>query len=458
MKGNLDEPKQRSRALPPWMNDPDAPPRPDFSLFKTQISKLNSEKNQLLQEIKQLQNSVRPDDKDQSVKAEREKIKARLIELDAERKKERNTRIKTNEEISALTKQRRENADKIRKLQADLGGFSSAKEIDEAIQYMKRKAKWYGGGVEAEKKNKKRMHQLEEAKTLLLQLQPLLDDVENAEKRERKLEQEYREIFERIGSLNKEYDETRETKRILDATMKESASGRTDAYKQCDVLRSRLNEVFEQIRQLKEEQQNTVKIWDDWCIIAKADYNAKLQAQEEAKAQEGAEEKEHQKQEAKRSRALQRQNPHAEQIHACEVLLKYLHEKEQKYLRDLEQEKKKIAILSFNPYEAVPEGCSIVNEGTAASASTKKVQAPRKFVIRHTADKMLLFKSIDVAAISDPNNFSSCIDEIRSKKQEFESHIKESPVFSDDEGNEAATNDQNGPEQLQSCENEVKED
>lgn len=410
--------------LPPWMTEPGAPARPDFSGYSKTLTELNAKKDQLLQEIKDLQGSVRTSDGNEELRTERDALRASLNEIDLVRKNERTIRIKKNEEITALRKKRRENADKVRGLQLELGGFTSVKEIDAAIEYMKRKMEWTGGGLEAEKKNNRRLHQLEEAKGLLVQLQPLTEAIQAAQEREVKLAQEYREIHERIGILNKKYEEELSKKRKLDAQVAESSSGRTEVYKKCDELRTQLNGVFEEMRKIKAERQEKIEAWDAWCVTAKQNYAAKQEAEAKKRLQQDLEEQQNAKLEAKRARAKQRQNPFLKQIENCEVLVQYLKDKQQMINREEDKRRKALAAEAFDPRACVPDGCQVLHEGTFSKTEKTKRAVEKKIVVRHPNEKVMLFDSIDVRPPSEPEKISECIEDVKRKKAEFESHIK----------------------------------
>lgn len=424
--------KPREGRLPPWMSEPGAPERPNFSAFSKTLNEMNSEKDKLLQRIKSLQNSVKSTGSAEGddARAQRDALRNKINEIDALRKNERTIRLQKNEEISAVRKQKKEDSDKVKALEADLGGFTTVKEIDAAIEYMKRKMEFMGGGLEAEKKNNRRLHQLEEAKKLLQQLQPLQESIQKAEEREMKLEQEFREIHERLVALNKQHDEEFAKKKELDAKV----NGRSEVYKECDVLRTQLNKIFEEIKRCKEEKQQKTEAWDAWCKTAKANYAAKMEAMTEERRKKEQDAENSKKMEKKLARAKQRQNPFSSEIGICESLVYYLKGKQESVEREKEKRAKALAAKSFDPHANAPEGCVVLHEGTSVHSPISGVKADKKIVVRHESDKVKMFEKISVKPPSDPSQLQKCVEEIEEKKKEYESHIKSGePQLSSDE-------------------------
>eukprot|EP00796_Vickermania_ingenoplastis_P013399 gene13399-9222_t len=432
----------RKSRMPPWMSEPGAPPRPDFSKYSKELTDLYFEKNAILDKIKTLQSSVKRGGEADDRRAEREALRTKLNDIDSERKSERAKRYKKNEEITALRKQRREKGDQVRALQSQLALFTSPAELDAAIEYMKRKMESTPGGLEAEKKNNRCLRELEAAKGIFRLLHPLTEAIEKSEESEMMLEQEIREIHEKIEILNKRYNELMVEKKVIDSHANESSSERAEVYKKCDELRARLNVVLDTIKSIKAEKQDKMDEWDKWCQTAKAAYEEKRKAEENQRKEALlASEKILQSAllEEKKKRAIERQNPYATEIRNCDTLVVYIENKQIVVAREEEKRAKALAAQSFDPQSAVPDGCIVLCEGKSPATVAKKA---KKVVIRHDPDIIQLFRSVGIDPPKESSKFVMCIEELRNKKKEYETHIKEGePVLSSDDDDEPNVDD-----------------
>lgn len=441
-----------TRRKPAWMNEPGAPPQPDFAQYAKVLNEIFNEKNALLVELKALQESVTVSSEETKMKNQCEVLRSQLNEIDIQRKNEQTLRSKKNEEITDLRKRRRQNSDKQQSVQVELGGFASVKEIDAAIVYMRRKMEMTGGGLDSEKKINRRLHQLEEAKGLLVQLQGLSDSVQRDQEREVTLEQEFRDIHERIAGLNKQYQEKMQKKRELDSIRAELHSSRTAVYKKSDEFRAQIKNLLNEINKKKKEREEKKDAWDAWCKSSKAKYFAKLEAERQSKKEEEREKRKSMKLEGKRARALKRQNPFTAEIATCDILLQYLKEKEQLLAHQEEELAKSVAAKNFDPIAAAPEGFVVISQPVRTTVSKGNISLAKKENIRHSEDKTALFQTIGLRPPAMRKFISSSVEEIEKKKLFYQSHtiIGELVLSSDDE----ATDSDVSEKEKSPCEND----
>lgn len=425
----------KPKRAPLWMSEPGAPPKPDFASYSKQLTDLNDQRVKLLSQIKQLQQSVKPDDESADLRRTRDAIKDQLNEIDCIRKAERTSRIQKNEEMAVVRKERRGYADAIKEIEIELGGFTTAKDFDAAIYYLKRKMESAGGGLDTEKKMSRQLRLLEEGKGMLQQLRPLNEALLKTEEREVQLEHEHRDIHERIGVLNENYEEQLAKKKAIDSLLAKSSSGRTEVYKQCDALRVTLNEVIEKLSVTKSQRQEEADAWNDWCSQAKESYETKRQAEEETRRQEEKDRRAATRLEDKVKRAKKRQNPYSAEIDACCTLLQYLHQKMQVQEAKEQERVRQLAAEKYNPHDSVPEGCVVINEGLSREKNASPKRNTKMF-LRHDPEVVSLFRLIEVEPPSSSDKLTDWITKVESKQQEYSSHIRTGDLqLSDDEDN-----------------------
>lgn len=438
---------------------PGAPPRPNYAAFGSKMSELNAEKRKLIDEIKELQNSVRGDRQNNAeLDEERNALRQRLSEIDEQRKAQTELRSGKNTEIAKIRQQRRETEEKLRKLQNELGGLRDVREIDVAIDYIMNKMETSGGGLAAERRTVKRLHQLEEAKALLMELQPLSERIQEAEEREMLLQLEFRDIIERIGILNKEFEDQLGVKREKDQQARSTGVNRADVYKKCNDIRGKINKLDEDMNTLRAEHNKATEAWDSWCVEARAKYQAKIEAEREARHLAFLERKNAARNAQKLIRARRRQNPYELEINACDTLVQYLVDKKRMTAREEEERKRREAAASFDPVKAAPAGTVVLSESkwtnakplskaarkqqeqqkkqqqkkqedakpeeekvVPASGSKNTARAPH--VMQHPEEKMRLFQLVDQSPPLSLGSIDETIKSLQTKKKEYESHI-----------------------------------
>lgn len=353
---------------------PGAPQRPDHREFSALMSKLAAERRALIEQIKELQSSIRGNGNRDAADQERNELRKRIGEIDELRKKEEELRVGKNDEIAKIRKQKHEINERLRALQTELGGFADHKDIEEAIRFIMVKMETSGGGLRAERRTMRRLHQLEEAKSLLLQRQPLTEAIEEAEEREVLLQQEYREIHERIGSLNKEYEDEYKNKQNKDKAVRATGAERAEVWRKCEQLRAKVNAISNEMDKHRAEHARITADWDAWCADARGKYSAKVEAEREARRQRYLAARNASKMDGKVERAKQRLHSHELEIGACDTLAAYLLEKKAKTMREAEERAKRAAAAAFDLNKAVPQGYVVLNESKWSKPSTSRAR------------------------------------------------------------------------------------
>lgn len=465
---------QQRRGPPAWMSTPGAPTRPDHAAFGRTMKELSDKKTELFTALKALQQELHSDDARDAEMAERKQLRARMDEIDLQRKNEESLRVGKTDEIASIRKHKNEINERLRVLQSELGGFTDLKDIEQALQFVMKKMETSGGGLREEKRTIRQLHRLEESKALLLQRQPLTEAIEEAEEREVLLQQEYREIHERIGALSKNYEENLK-KQMKDKEGRKTGAERTAIWNKCENIRAEITDLNKKMTTMREDHQSQTAAWDAWCTEARAKHMAKIEAQRLERRQRYLARQDASKIEGKILRAKRRQNPCESQIAACDTLLQYLAEKKIVVAREAEAKAKSEAAAAFDLAKAVPSGYTVLNEGkwsnnkvkkplkgskskqeaskAAKSAAEKDSTVDRTPTTHHSVDKMELFKSIGLSAPCTAADIDQCIAEIRNKRNEYEISVQhgELELSSDSEEDESRCTEDNKVKDDHTC-------
>jgi chromosome segregation ATPase len=436
--------ESRPRTRPGWMNIPGGPKEPNFQDFRNKMQTLNTQKTKLFDSLKELQGRAGPRDdaERESVMGERQELRRRMNEIDANRKKERDARSTKNEEISRIRRQRADIEGKLKELGNELGAFRELSDIEMAIDHIMVRMETSGGGLASEKKAIKRLSQLEEAKSLLLQLQPLQEAITDADDREASLQQEYREIHERIGALNKDYDEQYNVKQSKDKEAQKTSVDRTVIIKERDDLRQKITKLNDEMTKLREGFNSEKEAWEVWREEAIKKYGEKMDAERKERDRRRNEYMNAEKIARKQARATKRQNPHENQIGACSTLVRYLRDRIVMSQRDEEERKRRVAMASFDPSASAPSGFALAAPielpKKKSKAAPPKADEKSERTVSHNEEKKRLFEFVGVAAPASLSEVEKTIDQLKKKQAEFESHIKTGDLVlsSDDEEEE----------------------
>lgn len=446
--------ESRPRQRPGWMSIPGGPKEPNFQEFRNKITALNAQRSKLFDQLKEIQARAGPRDDSErdSINQERKVLRERMNDIDAKRKSQRDARSAKNDEIARIRRQRTEIEGKLKELSNELGAFRELSDIEMAIDHIMIKMETGGGGLASEKRTIKRLSALEEAKSLLLQLQPLQEAIADADDREAALQQEYREIHERIGQLNKEYEENFNVKQSMSKDVQKNQVDRTAIIKEREACREKLNKTFEEMNALREAYNAQQAAWNTWREEAQKKYAEKVEAERKEREMRWMERQNAEKIARKKARALKRQNPHELEINACTTLIHYLKDRLHMSQRDEEDRKRRAAMANFDAAASAPSGFALAEplvpakskKASAKPDKTNKVPESKERLVHHSEDKQQLFKRVNVEAPSSIAAIEKAIEQLRSRQVEFESHIKagELALSSDDETEEVEESEQ----------------
>ena len=427
------------RAKPGWMSMPGGPKQPNFSDFQSKIQALGAQKSKLFDQLKDIQvrsGANKEDAARDAVDAERRELRGRMNEIDAIRKAQREAQSAKNEQIAKVRKQKSEVEQKLKDLSTELGAFRELSDVDAAIDHIMIKMETGSSGtLGAEKKALKRLNQLEEAKHLILQLQPLSEAIANAEDKEAELQREYRAIHERIGTLNREFEEKATAKVEMDKELRKHGVDRSALQQERDDVRAKLTKVNTDMTALREAFNKQVAAWDAWKEEARTKYQAKIEAERADRARRFKERQDAAKYERKKARAAERLNPREAEIHACQTLIRYLQDRVSMMRRDEEERKRRQAAATFDPASCAPPGTVFAaNDNVPATkkpASAKGAKAPAtstatidKKIIQHTEEKIKLFALVKVDSPMTVGNVPEAVEQLKAKQKEFEALIK----------------------------------
>lgn len=425
------------RAKPGWMSMPGGPKQPSFSDFQSKIQALNQVKSKLFDQLKDIQvrsGASKEDATRDAVDSERRELRNRMNEIDAVRKAQREAQSAKNEQIAKTRKQKQEVEAKLKELSTELGAFRELSDVDAAIDHIMTKMETGSSGtLAAEKRAMKRLNQLEEAKGLILQLQPLAEAIGVAEDKEAELQREYRAIHERIGTLNREFEEKATAKSEKDKELRKTGVDRTALQKEREEARAGLTKVNTDMTALRETFNQQVAAWDAWKEEARAKYTAKIEAERAERALRFKMRQDAAKYERKAARAATRLNPREAEIHACQTLIRYLQDRVSMMRRDDEERKRRAAAATFDPATCAPPGTVFAaNDAVPASkrpASGKAGKAaPQtaldKKLIQHSEEKIKLFTMVKVDSPMTIGTVAEAVEQLRARQKEYEALIK----------------------------------
>lgn len=452
--------ENRPNKRPGWMSIPGGPKEPNFQEFRNKMIALNEKKSKLVERLREIQSGlgVRGEDSErEAIFSERKALRDRMTTIDSLRKKERDARSTKNEEIARVRRQRIDVENKLKELSNDLGAFRDLADIEAAIDHIMTKMETGAGGLSSEKRTIKRLQQLEEAKSLLLQLQPLQEAIADAEDREASLQQEYREIHERIGQLNKDYEEFFTTKQAKDKEVAKTSVDRTALITERESIRDELTKLNEEMTALREAFNKQKEAWEAWREEAIKKYAEKIEAERKERQRQWLERQNADKIARKKARALKRQNPYESEIHTVTTLISYLKDRLVMSQRDEEDRKRRAAMATFDPAASAPKGFVLTGDvalpkSKAAKPTKAATEASKERPVNHTEEKNRQFGLIGIAVPKTIGAIEGTIAALKAKQAEYESHIKsgEIELSSDDEEeeekNEVAAEGEKAPE------------
>jgi len=446
---------------PGWMSVPGGPKEPNRNDFRAKFQALVDEKTKCfdgLKEVRDTFDAARGEaaahaDDDNS---ERKMLKARLDQIAKERKEQRDSRRGKSEELREIREQRRKIEQQLKDLSSDLGAFRELDEIEAAIEHLLFRMETGKGDLKSEKVCIKRLNQLEEAKSLILQLNPLSNAIADAEEREAELQTETRDIHARIEQLNADFEKQMDKKMAADKkeAAKKPTIDRAALQKKRDDLRTKIEELNKKIDDLRTGFDEQMEAWNKWRVEAMAIYKKQQDEERKERERQWKEREEARALERRRQRAAKKLNPYANEIDTCASLIRYLEDKIKSNQRDKEAAERKKKLAAFDPAALAPGGMTIREEEDdwlygdrtgknkqkkptpkpapkAAATEEKKEKAKDKYV-QHSAEKYAAFGVVKLDVPVMHSQIAPTLEALRAKKKEYESHIKTIDEVSDD--------------------------
>ena len=436
---------------PGWMSIPGGPKEPNVQEFRTKFSALVDEKKKAFEELKGIRaefDAARGEsgDKNDAEKAERDALRSKISKIDAERKKERETRRQTDERIKGVRDERRAIENELQKLSDEVGAFDSVEEIDAAIDLVMYKLETGAGSIKAEKETIKRLNKLEEAKGLLLKLEPLAEAIADAEERELDLRQESRDVHARIAELNAEFEKNLKAKMEKDSTRKEKTFDFAALHKKREAVSAKIDDLNKKIDELKANFDKAQAAWNEWRIEAQQKYADKIAAERAEREREWKAKEEARKLERRRARAAKKVNPHKVEIEICGTLIAYLEQKVKFHQREEEEARKRKELATFDPtaFGTVlgaqnndewlfgdrtkkTKPAAKKAEKPAAPAANEVAKDQQKKQVHHSADKTAAFAQVQIEAPATYGAIAATVKLLQEKKKTFESKIVLNP-------------------------------
>lgn len=457
-----------ARRKPGWLTIPGGPKEPNRTEFVAKLQALSAEKSQCFEELKAIRDQFDAGNDDPTRKVlddERKQLRGRLTDIDDARKTERSARKTKDDEIRKVRDQRREIEQQLRELSDEIGAFNDLSEIDLAIDRVLYKMETGSGELKAEKLCAKRLSALEQAKSLILRLQPLSEAIAEAEEQEAELQREYREIHVKIQELNKDYEGTAAEKIAKDKEGRKGGVDRTALKAQREKVRERLDRLNKQLDELRSGFDKQKEVWEAWKVEAQAKWRA--QEEEKFKERDRRRKEAEQRRRAGRlaAKLAKRRNPYEKEIDDCAMLIKYLNDKVVAAKQDKERTEHAKKIAAFDPMAFVPTGAKLAhtddnddwlfgdrtgkNKKAAAPQKAQKKPADKKAQdantkaenqrsMHHSVDKCNIFSRVGVEPPLAFGQVDAAVAALQKKKEEFESHIQNVDEVSteDDEAEE----------------------
>jgi len=461
------EPKRK----PGWMSIPGGPKEPNFQDFRTKFQSLVDAKKKCFEDLKAIRaefDAARGETGDKSATdVERQQLREKIAKIDADRKKERDSRRAADDRIKAIREDRRKIQKQLDALYDEVGAFSDVAEIEEAIDLVMYKLETGAASLAAEKACIKRLSKLEDAKSLLQKLEPLEEAVADAQEREHDIQQESREIHARIAALNTDYEKNLQAKIEKDKERKANTVDFSALHKRRETVSKRIDDLNTEIDTLRADFDKAQDAWKEWRVVAQEKFNEKIKAEREERERVWKEREAARKRERRLARAAKKLNPHKVEIDVCATLINYLEQKVKIHAREVEEAEKRKKLAAFDAAAAAPKGAVVAKggdddwlfadrTGKAAKKPAKKPEPKekkpaqqaevakdsKKKQMHHSSEKQNQFQMVKVDAPTTYGAVDETVAKLKAQKKEFESKIVLNPddvdVTSSDEEAEAA--------------------
>jgi chromosome segregation ATPase len=439
---------------PGWMSIAGGPKEPNRNDFRAKFQALVASKSGLFDDLKAIRGEFDAakegnNSADDGANGERNDMRKQLQKTEAERRQERDNRRAKDDELRKIRQQRRNVEQQLKELSQELGAFRGLEEIDAAIGHVEFKMETGGGNLRDEKMCIKRLSQLEAAKSLILQLQPLAEAIEVAEEREADLNTESKVIHERIDALNKDFESQMASKMKKEKETKKPSFDFAGLIKRREDVRTKIDALNAEIDESRAAFDKQMAAWNEWRTVAMKKYDEQRDAERaEREAVWKARELER-KLRRRKERAAQKVNPFETEIDTCAMLVRFLEGKVAAAKSEKEAAERRKKLSAFDAAAFAPKGAVVANKGgdeensffVSGKKAQKKAQAPKKATkddktavdledknrkMVYGADKTKAFASIKLdQAPSTYGDVAAAVKVILAKKKEYESHIVE---------------------------------
>eukprot|EP00758_Cryptobia_borreli_P006092 Tbor_TRINITY_DN5079_c0_g2::TRINITY_DN5079_c0_g2_i1::g.14301::m.14301 len=454
--------RYEGRSKPEWTTIPGGPKEPIWSEFLSRLHTLNNEKSELFTSLKAINEKMGNKGEKSPIDEERAQLRSQMNAL---RAKQADQRSDINEKRADMKKIREDKyaaEAQLRQLTDELGAFSSVDEIDKAIDHILYKMETGGSGSLAEeKKTAQRLSKLESAKALLLNLQPMQDAIEEADAKEREIQQEIREIHLRSQQLSKEFNQAYEEKKSFDCASSTSFEEKKKYIEERSRISKRITEIQLKSKQIRDEYDDQRKAWDLWKVEAMAIHKKKVEEQRAENERKWKERQDAKRLERKKEKIAKRRNPFEAHISTSALLIRYLKDKQIMVKRGVEERERRAREANFNPEAGAPTGFVLLKPKLEDPVVPKKKSAKKKEkekekskansaekdkktsteVVTHSVEKERQFALVSVEPPTALEHFEPTIAELQRKVKEYESHITtvDDVSSSDDEDNKIKT-------------------
>lgn len=467
---------QEEKRKPGWMSIAGGPKEPNRNDFRAKLTAAAAEKSKLFDRLKAIRDEFDTSDggEREGIDRERKELRARMNDIEKARNELREKRKAKDQQMDKIRKTRAEVENAFKDLQSELGAFKEESDVDNAIERIMTRMETGNGSLRSEKAVIKRLSQLEGAKSLILQLQPLQDQINDSHEKELELQHEYRDIFDRIGSLNKEFEQSVNEKTAKDLLLKKTQVDRSHLFKEREEIRAKLTVINGEIDAARKTFDTAMEAWNKWRDEAQAKYRAQIDAERKEREARWAAKEAARKAELRQAKAQRRLNPFANQIEAVTTLVRYLEDKVKAIQRDQEERERLKKLAAFDPKSLAPAGMATRQEeddwlfadrtkvqkvkpakpaaaaaqakdAEAAAAKASKAADKNKY-IQHPKDKCAAFDLVKVDVPLTVAQVPATIAALKEKKKAWEKEIKDSvDNVSDEEEEEDAEEGEAAP-------------
>lgn len=376
-----------SGGKPGWLlyaqSMPNKVPEPNFDAFLAKVKALNDEKEKLWDKLNLLgfqrkktdgaedeaARRKKEDEADPAKAAYRREQEALRNKVQGLREKQQSEREKASakrQELQRLRDERRAMERALDDLTREVGLFRNASEVEDAMDRLLYKMETGVGDLKAEKLCSKRLGQLENVKTLLEKMGPLLDAIQDAEDNERSLADENKVIGKQLATINDEIEETLNEKKAK-GQAKEADGANEKALRDArnaekTKLFDRIRAIGDQVKTIRDDFDQSKKQWNEFKELAQKEYQKEQERKRAEYLKKKQEIEDRKKAERKQRRASKKLNPHEAEIGICDALARVLKDRAESAEQDRVKAERAKKLAEFDAAKAAPQGLLLKKE------------------------------------------------------------------------------------------------